>query len=62
MLVSIPDALNAIEEYLRQVKQFDERVVADCEEMLLSTWYIENKQIQMQIIQTAAYNIGFLED
>jgi len=62
MEISVPAATRAIEEFLRQSDEFNDDVVAELNELLTSLWYIENSQIRIQIIQTAAFNVGWLSE
>ncbi len=62
MEVSIPRATRAIEEFLANIREFDDTIVDECDELLSEIWYIENRQIRLQIIQTAALNTGWLSE
>jgi hypothetical protein len=62
MEVSIPAATKAIEEFLGSIMTFDDSIVGECDELLRDIWYVDNSQIRLQIIQTAALNTGWLTE
>jgi hypothetical protein len=62
MDISIPRATAAIEEFLLQVDVYDQDAIDNCNDLLISIWYIENAEIRSQIIQTAAIRAGWLAE
>lgn len=60
MSVSVPAATNAVQEYLESLMELDDDIVKECHELLEGIWHIDNSQIRVQIIQTAALNVGLL--
>lgn len=62
MSASIPAATKAVQDYLESIMQYDDEVIATCHELLESIWQVDDARIRMQIIETAAFNVGFLDD
>lgn len=62
MSISIPAATNAVGEFLASVRELNDDVINECHELLAELWNIDNSQIRIQIIQTAALNIGLLSE
>lgn len=60
MELNVSAATNAIEEYLRQVGEFNQEIIDICDELLRVQWEINNKAVRKQIIETAAVNSGWL--
>lgn len=58
----IPAATNAIAQFLESNYMFNDDVIRECIELLSNIWHIEHRQIAIQIIQTAAVNVGLLTE
>lgn len=62
MEIDVTAATNAIKGFLQAMQRLDDDVIEECDDLLLSLWHIENSQIRIQIIQTAALHVGLLRE
>lgn len=58
--ISIPAALNAIEEFLQTLPALDQDTLEICMDQLKEIWHIEDPRIQRQIVETVALKLHLL--
>lgn len=59
---TVQRATCAIEDFLSTFDTLDQTLIDECDDLLLTIWYIRNATIRLQIIQAAALNVGLLTE